>query len=179
MAGKIADDNKPVPVYIIRERILDRAVREQSSRWLPAGTTSYADLMRSCDASSRASLADPKRLGPDTNTWSWGRIFQSRFPHPLAGVPLIGGQFAAPTVPLDGSGQSPNVGSNVSMRHIASPGNWDLTRQVIPLGESGDSKSIHFKDQFDAWRMGTPMTFPFTKAAVEKAAVSTIVMGPQ
>jgi len=178
MAGKIADDNKPVPVYIIRERILDRAVREQASRWLPAGISSYADLMRSCDVSSRAALADPKRLGPDTNTWSWGRVFQSRFPHPLAGVPLIGGQFATPNVPLDGSGQSPNVGSNVSMRHIASPGKWDLTRQVIPLGESGDARSIHFKDQFDAWRVGTPMIFPFTKAAVEKAAVSVTVMAP-
>lgn len=179
MAGKIAEDNKPVPVYIIRERILDWAVREQIRRWLPAGITSYSELMRSCDASSRAALADPKRLGPDTSTWSWGRIFQSRFPHPLASVPLIGGQFAAPNVPLDGSAQSPNVGSNVSMRHIASPGNWDLTRQVIPLGESGDSRSIHFKDQFDAWRTGTPATFPFTKPAVEKAAVSVMIMAPK
>jgi penicillin amidase len=82
-------------------------------------------------------------------------------------------------VPIDGSGQTPNVGSNVSMRHIASPGNWDATRHVIPLGESGDPKSDHFKDQFDAWRTGGPAVFPFTKAAVEKAAVSVLVMAPR
>ena len=56
------------------------------------------------------------------------------------------------------------------MRQIASPGNWDATRHVIPLGESGNPSSQHFKDQFEAWRTGTPMIFPFTKEAVEKAA---------
>ena len=84
-----------------------------------------------------------------------------------------------PNVPLNGSGQTPNVGSNVSMRFIASPGNWDATRHVIPLGESGDPKSPHFKDQFDAWRTGTPMIFPFSKAAVEKAATEVVVMTPK
>jgi penicillin amidase len=99
-------------------------------------------------------------------------------PHPLAVAPLIGGQFATPTVPIDGSGQSPNVGSSVSMRHITSPGNWDATRHVIPLGESGDPKSPYFKDQFDAWRTGTPAVFPFSKAAVEAAAKSTTTLTP-
>jgi penicillin amidase len=50
---------------------------------------------------------------------------------------------------------------------------------VIPLGESGDPKSPHFKDQFDAWRMGTPMIFPFSQQAVEKAAVGTTIYGPR
>ena len=116
---------------------------------------------------------------PDPTTWTWGRIFTSRFPHPLAVAPLIGAQFITPAVPLRGSGQTPNVGSNVSMRHIASPGNWDLTRHVIPLGQSGDPKSLHFKDQFQAWATGTPMIFPFTKAAVEKAATEIVVMTPK
>jgi penicillin amidase len=81
--------------------------------------------------------------------------------------------------PINGSGQTPNVGSNVSMRHIASPGNWDATRHVIPLGESGDPRSPHFKDEFDAWLTGTPMIFPFSKTAVEKAAVSAFVLAPR
>ena len=61
---------------------------------------------------------------------------------------LIGQQFVIPSVPIAGSGQTPNVGSSVSMRFIASPGNWDATRHVIPLGESGDPKSPFYKDQF-------------------------------
>ena len=179
MANKIADDNKPAPAFLVRERIMDWAIREKPSRWLPPGFANYADLMKSCDASSRASLADPKRFGPDDSKWTWGRTFISRFPHPLAIAPLIGAQFMTPSVPLDGSGQTPNVGSNVSMRHIASPGNWDATRHVLPLGISGDPKSPHYKDQFEAWRSGTSMIFPFTKAAVEKAATELIVMTPK
>jgi len=85
-------------------------------------------------------------------------------------VPLIGGQFVAKFTNVNGSGATPNVGSYVSMRHIASPGNWDATRHVIPLGQSGNPNSPHWKDQFEDWRTGTPAIFPFTKAAVEQNA---------
>jgi penicillin amidase len=178
IANRMADANKPAPASVIRERIVDWAVREQVPRWLPTGSANYAELIRSCDAASRTSLADPRRLGPDDSRWTWGRVWQSRFPHPLAAAPLIGAQFSIPAVPIDGSGQTPNVGSAVSMRHIASPGNWDATRHVIPLGQSGNPRSPHFKDQFDAWRTGTPQIFPFTKPAVEKATVGIRVLTP-
>jgi penicillin amidase len=177
MQERIANENKPLPQFIVRDRILNQAIKTDDKKWLPSGVGSYADLMSSCDAAARAGLA--KRLGADQAGWTWGKQFQSRFPHPLAAAPLIGLQFATPVVPIDGSGQTPNVGSNVSMRFIASPGNWDATRHVIPLGESGDPKSPHFKDQFDAWRTGTPMVFPFSQQAVEKAAVSTTIYGPR
>ncbi len=179
LANKMSDDNKPAPAFLIRERIIDWAIREQTARWLPSGFANYTDFIKSCDASSRISLSDPRRLGPDDTKWTWSRNFTSRFPHPLAIAPLIGAQFMTPNVPLNGSGQTPNVGSGVSMRFIASPGNWDATRHVIPLGESGDPKSPHYKDQFEAWRTGTPMIFPFNKAAVEKAATEIVVMSPK
>ncbi len=179
VANKMADDNRSVPVFYIRERVTDWAVREKIARWLPGGFANYAELLKSCDAFSRASLADQKRFGPDDANWVWGKVFVSRFPHPLAVVPLIGAQFVIPSMPINGSGQTPNVGSNVSMRLIASPGNWDATRHVIPLGESGDPKSPHYKDQFEAWRTGTPMIFPFSKPAVEKAATEIVVMTPK
>ncbi|MEP7075358.1 MAG: penicillin acylase family protein [Acidobacteriota bacterium] len=178
-ANAIADDNRPVPAYLIRERILYWAVDQQSARWLPKAYSSYADLLKACDASSRTSLADPKRFGPDESKWLWGAVTKARFPHPLAAAPLIGGQFATPNVPINGSGQTPNVASNVSMRLIASPGNWDLTRHVIPLGESGDPKSPHFKDQFDLWRTGTPAVFPFNQTAVDKVVVSNTTLTPR
>lgn len=179
MANRMAEANPPAPAFIIRERIIDYAVHDQVGSWLPKDFANYTEFITSCDAASRTSLADPKRLGPDVSKWTWSRIFVSRFPHPLAAAPLIGGQFMIASVPLNGSGQTPNVGSNVSMRHIASPGNWDATRHVIPLGESGDPKSPHFKDQFEAWRTGEPAIFPFTTAAVEKAAAEVTILSPR
>jgi len=177
MQERIANDNKPLPQFIVRDRILGPAIKTNDKKWLPSGVPSWPDLMRSCNEASHASLS--KRLGADPAAWTWGRSFQSRFPHPLAAAPLIGLQFATPTVPLDGSGQTPNVGSSVSMRFITSPGNWDATRHVIPLGESGDPKSPHFKDQFEAWRTGNLTVFPFSKEAVERAGVSSTVYAPK
>lgn len=179
LANKIADDNRPVPSYLIRERVLDRALRENLTRWLPKGFGTFDDLLRACDASTRASLADPKRFGPDDTKWVWGSVWRSYFPHPLGAAPLIGRQFSTPVKPINGSGQSSNVGSNVSMRHIASPGNWDATQQVIPLGESGDPRSPHFTDQFDAWFTGSSAVFPFSETAVEKAATDVTVFSPR
>lgn len=175
IANKMADVNKPVPVAAVRERILYWAVHEKSPRWLPSGFGGYDELIKSCDESSRAALSDPKRFGPDQANWRWDAVFRPRFMHPLAAAPLIGGQFLVEPKGVNGSGQTPNVGTYVSMRHISSPGNWDATRLVIPLGESGDPKSEHFRDQFESWNTGTPSVFPFSDRAI-KAATSTVTV---
>lgn len=179
VANKMADDNKPAPANLIQNRILDRAVAEKLLRWLPAGFKTYGELYKTCDASVRNALAASKTYGSDPAGWVWGKTWVSRFPHPLAAVPFVGGQFATPIVGISGSGTTPNVGSSVSMRLIASPGNWDATRQVIPMGESGNPASPHFKDQFDLWKGGTPAILPFSKSAIDKATVGTVVMNPK
>jgi penicillin G amidase len=167
VAGKIADENK-IQSWVARERLLYWIIKDKTARWLPKSFASYTELLKTCDTESRASLSDAKRFGTDESKWRWGNGFVANFQHPLAVVPLIGGQFVVKYTNVNGSGLTPNVGSYVSMRQIASPGNWDATRHVIPLGESGNPASPFFKDQFEAWRTGTPAIFPFTKDAVEK-----------
>ena len=176
LAAKIADENKPIPVNAIRERILDRAVRQRSAIWLPSAYPDYPAFFKACDGESVVALE--KRYGTDRAGWAWGKVSVSRFIHPLAAAPLIGGQFTAPAVGLVGSGQTPNVASFVSMRLIATPGNWDTTRHTIPLGQSGDPKSSHFKDQFEFWRNGTGLVFPFSKEEIAKAAISRVEFVP-
>jgi penicillin G amidase len=176
-ANKIAADNKPAPASVIRERVLYWAIRENSSRWIPKPFESYGSMLSSCEAEVAKSLSE--RFGADPARWVWGAAWTARFNHPLAVAPLIGMQFAIPRVPLDGSGQTPNVGSTVSMRHVATPGNWDATRHVIPLGQSGDPKSPYFKDQFDAWRTGMPAVFPFSKSVVDTATRTILILTPK
>ncbi len=177
--NKMAESNKPVPGFLINSRVFDRANREKLTRWLPAGFSTYGELYKACDVTIRASLAASTTYGADPNGWVWGKNWKSRFAHPLAAAPLIGGQFATPSIGIAGSGNTPNVGSSVSMRLIASPGNWDATRQVIPMGQSGDPRSPHFKDQFDAWKDGTPAIMHFSEAAITKATVRTLVLAPK
>jgi penicillin G amidase len=172
----IASAYKPAPAAAVRERILFWAVRENSARWLPSTFKSYGDLAKYCDTQSVEKLT--KKYGSDRATWNWGKEAVSAFPHPLAAIPLIGSRFATPRVNLAGSGQTPNVASFVSMRHVTSPGVWDDTRFVIPLGQSGVPGSKHYSDQFEAWRTGKAPVFPFSADAVKKAARSAVIYSP-
>ncbi len=157
----------------------DRLLAEKPKNWLPKEFKDYAELLKVCELNAKAAVFDS--LGADEAQWTWGNSVKSVFPHPLAIVPLIGSQFQISALPQNGSGgaaASPNVGANVSMRFVATPGNWDTTRQVIPTGESGDPQSAHWKDQLDAWYSGNTPIFPFTKAAIEKSARETVILMP-
>jgi penicillin G amidase len=177
IASKLAADNKTVLPQILREKLMWWILDKRPAHWLPSGFASYDELIKVADSEAREALA--KRYGADESGWVWGRFFQSRFSHPLAAAPLVGAQWATPVVGLDGSGQSPNVGSAVSMSFIASPGNWDSTRLVIPLGQSGDPRSAHWKDQFDLWRSVKPAEFPFSSEAVRREGRTVTVLNPK
>lgn len=176
-SNKIAAENQPAPAFVIRERVFDRVIGEKTSIWLPKKHANFAAMLKECDTETNAAFT--VRYGADPAKWVWGNNTQSNFPHPLAAAPLIGGQFMTPKTGLSGSGQTPNVGSYVSMRHIASPGNWDATRHVIPLGQSGNPQSPNYKDQFESWRTGSAAVFPFTRSAVEAASKSILVAAPK
>ncbi len=159
---------------------LDRIIRDQPADWLPKEFKSYAELLRACYDDAVKVLS--RNLGADETKWTWGEMAKARFPHPLAAAPLIGLQFAILPFPQNGTGgllgATVNVGSSVSMRLIADPGDWDKTQQGITLGESGLPKSPHWSDQLADWRAVTPREFPFSAPAVSKAATETLVLGP-
>src|SRR5207245_3870270 len=104
------------------------------------------------------------------------------FPHPLATAPFIGARFTIAPFPQNGTGflcgATVNVGSNVSMRLIADPSDWDKSQNGIPLGQSGLPTSTHWKDQLDDWRNVTPRPLPFSTRAVEKATQETVIVKP-
>ncbi|MCY7375231.1 MAG: penicillin acylase family protein [Pyrinomonadaceae bacterium] len=158
----------------------DRLIAEKPSEWLPKDFASYADLLKTCETEAKEFIV--KQIGADETKWTWGSRAKVNFPHPLAVAPLIGLQFQIAPRPQNGSGgagATPNVGASVSMRFIATPGDWDATRHVIPTGESGDPQSPHWKDQLESWYSGNTPVFPFTKAAIEKAARETVLLIPR
>jgi len=158
----------------------DRVIRERPSEWLPKEFKTYAELLDAAHRETRASLS--KSLGADETKWTWGGGLAVNFSHPLAGVPLVGKPFQIEPFPQRGGGglfASPNVGQAVSMRLIADASNWDRTQQGIPLGQSGDPNSPHWQDQLSDWRASTPRVFPFTRAAVARAARQTQTLAPR
>lgn len=159
---------------------LDRIIKDQPTEWLPKEFTTYADLFRASYQDASTALA--KNLGADEAKWTWGDQVKARFPHTLAGAPLIGLQFTIPPFPQFGTGgligATVNVGSAVSMRLIADPSDWDKTQHGISVGESGLPKNPHWSDQLADWRAVTPRVFPFTDRAVVAAAKETLVLEP-
>lgn len=159
---------------------LDRVLREKPAEWLPKEFSNYADLLRACYEDAINNLT--RSLGPDQTKWAWGELTKARFPHALGTAPLLGALFTVPTFPQNGTGglvgATVNVGSSVSMRLIADPGDWDKTQQGIALGQSGSPKSPHWSDQLADWRAVTPREFPFTPGAVSRAAKQTLVLEP-
>jgi penicillin amidase len=158
---------------------IDRLITEQPKDWLPKEFSSYADLLLACYQDARTTLS--KNIGTDESKWTWGEMVKVRFPHPLAGAPLVGLQFTIPPFPQNGTGglaATPNVGGSVSMRLIADTSDWDKTQHGIALGESGIPSSPHWNDQLADWRAVTPRVFPFSETAVANAAKETTVFEP-
>lgn len=157
---------------------IDEIIRTRPRAWLPTGFDSYEALILACYKDARTELA--KQLGADESQWTWGRMGQVRFPHPLAGIPQVGSQFVIEPFPrsMGGSGPTVNSGAGVSMRFIVDLSNWDETRQGLSLGESGNPASPHWKDQLADWRGVTPGIFPFTVKAVASVTQEPLSLMP-
>ena len=138
---------------------VDWLAKEKPANWLPKEFADYKSLLIASEREARENLAN--RYGADTAKWTWGNSAKFTFPHPIgqANIPFVSGQFQIEPFQRFGSGQTPNVGTSVSMRHIAVPGDWDLTRHGIPLGESGNPNSPHWKDQLEFWKSGNTQVF--------------------
>jgi penicillin G amidase len=131
-----------------------------------------------------------KLLGRDPKAWQWGTLHQSLPAHPLLEVVdaatrarLQVGPFPAPAGPFSPN-QSAYVGRGFRLSHGASfrvvvdVGNWDNSRVVNYPGQSGDPDSPHYRDMTGKWRNGEYFPLLYTRAAIEKAMETRIVLRP-
>ncbi len=174
LIGNLGKEKAETYRWSMQNSFIDWLVREKPANWLPKEFADYKTLLLESDKTARENLT--KKFGADESKWLFGKSSQFRFSHPLAQAPLIGALFAFEPFDYYGGSSTPNVGAAVSMRFIASPGEWDKTRLVITLGQSGIPKSPHFKDQLESWKSGNTPVFPFSKAAVEKASKEILVL---
>ncbi|HEX6851149.1 MAG TPA: penicillin acylase family protein [Candidatus Polarisedimenticolaceae bacterium] len=129
--------------------------------------------------------------GGDPSRWSYGTRHRLLYRHP--------GSDAAPALaplldvgPVELPGDSHTVGvaglglgsRTMAVRGIASArlivdlGDPDASRLVLPLGQSGNLFDRHRDDQLEAWAGGRDFPFPFTRAGVDRVAVSRVSLVP-
>lgn len=157
---------------------LDKLITERPVGWLPERFLSYESIVLACFNEARSALSN--ELGSDSKDWTWGRLGQIRFPHPLEKLGSVGARFAGSGFPQNTGGSMPtvNAGSRVSMRFVADLSDWESTRLCIPLGESGDPSSAHREDQLDDWRKVTPPVLPFGDEVIALATRDVLTMTP-
>jgi penicillin G amidase len=65
-----------------------------------------------------------------------------------------------------------------SWRAVYDLADLDRSVGVLPTGISGNPASPHWDDQFPLWIAGEHHPLPFTRPAVERAAVATLRLLP-
>jgi penicillin G amidase len=130
-------------------------------------------------------------FGEDPQNWLWGNMHQIVHEHPLTRVPGLGRSWKTAAIPIGGDGQTVNqadveprfppnpVEIIASCRLLMDVGEWDNSLAVLPGGQSGNPASPHYEDGLLDWRNGRYHPLLFSRARVEAAAKSILLLGPE
>lgn len=149
--------------------VLMRALRERPRGWFDRDDPD-AFLV----AEVRAIV---QRFGRDGVAQPYGEAYPLAAKHPLAafGFSIWNG----PRVPGQGGRFAPAVQGGTfgqSFRAVWDVGNWDAGGIDIPLGESGEPGSPHYRDLAARYARHVLTPLPFSAAAVARAGATTLVL---
>jgi penicillin amidase len=131
-----------------------------------------------------------QRLGPDMNTWAWGRLHRATFEPAVAVMadPQLRAQMSVGPLETPGSSSTPraqsyrasdfSVASGASVRLVMDVGAWDNSVAMNSPGQSDDPMSAHYRDLFPMWAQGSYVPLRFSRAAVDADAEDIIHLSP-
>lgn len=129
-------------------------------------------------------------LGSDPRQWQWGKLHHSLITHPFAGAVDDATRALVNIGPIakNGGANTPNLSSydprnfrqlgGPSFRIVLDVGNWDNARAVNMPGQSGDPKSVHYRDLAELWRKGEYFPLLYSRQAVQAATAQRITLLP-
>jgi penicillin amidase len=131
-----------------------------------------------------------QRLGPDMNTWAWGRLHRATFEPAVAVLAdrELRAQMSLGPLETPGSSSTPraqsyraadfSVISGASVRLVMDVGAWDNSVAMNTPGQSDDPMSAHYRDLFPMWAQGSYVPLRFSRAAVDRDAEEVIHLSP-
>ncbi len=142
-------------------------------------------------ASLSAAYSEMEKLeGPDVTAWQWGKLHHSLPEHLMLDAmdsalrtKLQPGPFATAGDPYtpNASGYRTTdfqLTSGPSFRMVLDVGNWDNSRAVNYPGQSGNAGDPHYRDLTGMWLKGEYFPLLYTRAAVERAVETRILLKP-
>ncbi|HTZ49549.1 MAG TPA: penicillin acylase family protein [Verrucomicrobiae bacterium] len=163
-----------------RVAFLQRVLTERPARWLPPNCQSYDELLsKAADQAVQRLQADTHDKDPDD--WPWSRFNYLDMLHPLGREGLLKFLLSITNQPQSGTEWSPRAASRhhgPSERFVANLADWDQSIMLITGGESGQTGSEHYRDQFPFWFNSKAIYAPFTDAAEAKMKRHTLTLKP-
>ena len=152
--------------------VVERLLRERPAGWFG----DYDDMLLRALADA---VEEGRRiLGRDPKRWQYGEYLRISINNPVVHeMPLVGKYFDIGPVPMSGSTTTVKQTTRTlapSMRMNADLGDWDRSLFNIPIGQSGQILSSHYKDQWADYYNARSYPMQFGKVNAE----STLVFNP-
>jgi penicillin amidase len=163
-----------------RVAFLQRVLTERPARWLPADYKNYDELL-SAAADQAVKRLEQKTKDADPDDWAWKRFNYLDMFNPIGRDGILKRLLSITDQPQSGTEWSPRAASRhhgPSERFVANLADWDESIMLITGGESGQTGSEHYRDQFPYWFDGKAIFGPFSDAAEAKARRHTLTLKP-
>jgi penicillin amidase len=151
--------------------VVEKLLRERPAGWF----ADYNELLLRCFADG---MEEGQRLmSAAPAKWKWGSYMFLDGKHPVGGqIPWIGKYFGIGQVPMSGAATTVKQTSRTltpSQRIDSVVGAWDQSLWSLPVGQSDNIASSHYKDQWDSYYSG--QAFPMQFGNVDSKSTVTFV----
>lgn len=132
-------------------------------------------------------------LGAGPDSWSWGALHRADPRHPVAPLLARQGLSEAPDwcalAPLPRGGSGDTVGAaaylpdfrqnaGASFRMVVDVGAWDNSLAMNSPGQSGDPRSPHYADLYEAWAADGAFPLVYSRSRVEQETTHRLLLLP-
>lgn len=164
--------------------VLIRLMQDPSSRWWGLGGRDSVVAQ----ALARAHDVLTRRLGPNPESWTWGRLHTMHFVHPLGHIPALAWIFNASAPPTGGDLFTVNNGGFdadtysqiivASYRQIIDLGDWDRSFAIHTTGQSGLPFHPHYRNFVPLWATGGNHPMLFSRRRIEQETAARLRLVP-
>ena len=181
-----------LPRFGTRWRLARLLAGEGSEEWFDDVSTAAVEtraetVAAALDAAWRRGV---ELWGGDVAGWDYAGIHTLTLDHPLGSLPFAARWLERGPFPLPGTATTvlalhgPWVGDRIditygpSMRLVTDAADPSSTRSILPGGQSGHPFDAHYDDQLPLWLAGELRPLPWSRDAIDAAAVSTLTLRP-